>query len=119
MPFIGPREMKTGEPLPGWKGRFWRSASMSFAHYDAATGCSIHEHHHPNEEVWVVIEGRFEVTIGGETRLAAAGDVAVVPADVSHSVRVLQGGRALVANHPIRGDFPPRHAVPDRGDREP
>jgi len=27
--------------------------------------------------------------------------------------------RALVANHPIRGDFPPRHALPRRGDREP
>ncbi len=84
---------------------FWRSDSMSFAHYEVATGCSIHEHDHPNEEVWVVIEGQFEVTIGGETQVAGPGAVAVVPPDMAHSVRVLQGGRALVANHPIRTDF--------------
>ncbi len=78
---------------------------MSFAHYDVTTGCSIHEHHHANEEVWVIIEGQFEVTIGEETQVAGPGAVAVVPPDVPHSVRVLQGGRAFVANHPIRTDL--------------
>jgi len=34
MPFIEPADMDTAEPLPGWKGRFWRSGSMSFSHYD-------------------------------------------------------------------------------------
>lgn len=105
MPFIDPHEMNTAEPLPGWQGRFWRSGSMSFAHYEVETGCSIHEHHHPNEEVWVVIEGKFEVSIGGETQLAGPGAVAVVPPDVPHSVRVLEAGRALIANHPIRTDL--------------
>ena len=105
MPFMDPSRMKTGEPLPGWKGRFWHSDSMSFAHYDVETGYSIHEHHHPNEEVWVIIEGRFEVTIGDETQVVGPGAVAVAPADVPHSVRVLEGGRAFVANHPLRTDF--------------
>jgi len=75
MPFVEPSKMKTAEPLPGWKGRFWRSDSMSFSHYDVTTGSSIHEHHHPNEEVWVVIEGRFEVSIGDETQVAGPGGV--------------------------------------------
>ena len=105
MPFVDPSKMKTAEPLPGWKGRFWRSDSMSFAHYDVATGCSIHEHHHPNEEVWVVVEGQFEVTIGEETQIAGPGAVAIVPPNVSHSVRVLEGGSAFVANHPIRTEL--------------
>jgi quercetin dioxygenase-like cupin family protein len=105
MPFIDPSEMQAGEPLPGWKGRFWRSGSMSFSRYDVESGCSIHEHHHPNEEVWVVIEGRFEITIGAETRTVGPGAAAVVPPDVPHSVRVLEGGRAFVANHPVRTDL--------------
>ena len=105
MPFLETSKMKTAEPLPGWKGRFWRSDAMSFAHYDVATGSSIHEHHHPNEEVWMIIEGRFEVTIAGETEVAGPGDVAVVPPDAPHSVRVLEGGRAVVANHPVRTDL--------------
>ena len=105
MPFVDPSKMKTAEPLPGWKGRYWHSGSMSFAHYDVETGCSIHEHNHPNEEVWVVVEGQFEVTIGDETQVAGPGGVAIVPSDVSHSVRVLKGGSAIVANHPIRHEL--------------
>jgi quercetin dioxygenase-like cupin family protein len=105
MPFLDPATMKRAEPLPGWKGRFWRSASMSFSHYDVETGSSIHEHHHPHEEVWIVIEGELEVTIAGETQVAGPGAVAVVPPDAPHSVRVLRGGRAVVANHPVRTEL--------------
>ncbi len=105
MPFIDPAQMKSGEPLPGWKGRFWRSDSMSFAHYDFTAGASIHEHHHPNEEVWTVIEGRLEVTIDGETQVTGPGSIGIVPSDARHSVRALSDGRAIVANHPIRHDI--------------
>ena len=102
MPFIDAAKMKSAEPLPGWKGRFWRSGTMSFAYYDFAEGSSIHEHHHPNEEVWTVISGELEVTIDGETAVAGPGGVAVVPSDVRHSVRALTSGEAIVANHPVR-----------------
>jgi quercetin dioxygenase-like cupin family protein len=88
-----------------WAGRFWRSDSMSFAHYDFTAGASIHEHHHPNEEVWTVIEGRLEVTIDGETQVAGPGSIGVVPSDALHSVRALSDGRAIVANHPIWHDI--------------
>ena len=42
MPFIAPEDMKTSERLPGWQGRFWRSESMSFAHYEIAASAAIH-----------------------------------------------------------------------------
>jgi quercetin dioxygenase-like cupin family protein len=105
MPIIQPDAMNTREPLPGWHGRFWRSEAMSFAHYTIDAGSSIHEHHHPHEEVWLVIEGEPEVTVAGETRRAGPGCVAVVPPDVLHSVRALTSGRAVVANHPVRYEF--------------
>jgi len=105
MPFIHPDSMKTAEPLPGWHGRFWRSENMSFAHYTIDAGSSIHEHHHPNEEVWVVVEGELEVTVAGETQKAGPGCVAVVPSDALHSVRALTSGRAFVANHPVRHEL--------------
>ena len=104
MPFIHPDTMKTGERLPGWHGRYWDSESMSFAHYTIDAGSSIHEHHHPNEEVWLVLEGELEVTVAGETRTAGPGCVAIVPGDTPHSVRALTSGKAVVANHPVRHD---------------
>jgi unsaturated pyranuronate lyase len=105
MPFIPVEHMRNGEPLPGWKGRFWRSQHMSFAHYTFDAGASIHQHHHPNEEVWIVIDGELEVSIDAATQVAGPGSVAVIPSDTAHAVRALTSGIAVVANHPVRHDL--------------
>jgi quercetin dioxygenase-like cupin family protein len=38
---------------------------MTFAYYSVAAGAWVHEHSHPNDEVWNVIDGQLEITIGG------------------------------------------------------
>jgi quercetin dioxygenase-like cupin family protein len=102
MPFIDTRELRSREPLPGWEGRYFHSQSMTFGYYRVAAGATIHEHHHENEEVWHVIEGELEVTIGGEMRIAGPGCVAVVPPNTPHAVRALTDGRSIVVDHPLR-----------------
>nr|WP_246851876.1 cupin domain-containing protein [Patulibacter sp. SYSU D01012] len=50
------------------------------------------EHEHPeHEQANVVIQGRIELTVGGETFELGVGDVAVVPRGVPHSGRSLEG----------------------------
>ena len=90
------------EPRQGWGGRFFHSESMTFAYYTVAAGASIHEHSHPNDEVWNVIEGRLAITLGGETREVGPGGAVVVPPDTVHSVRALVDARAIVVDHPRR-----------------
>jgi len=102
LPFIDTDQLNIKEPLPGWKGRFFNSNNMTFGYYTVHAGASIHEHSHPNEEVWHVIEGELEVSIGGETNVAGPGCVAVVPPDTLHSVRALTDGRAIVVDYPLR-----------------
>ena len=102
MPFIATRELKTIERLPGWKGSYFDSNSMTFGHYVFDSGSSIHEHSHPNEEVWNVIEGQLEVTIDGIAQVAGPGFVAIVPPNTLHSVRAISGGRAIVVDTPRR-----------------
>ena len=81
---------------------------MTFAHYDFVRGSSIiHEHSHPQEEVYEVIEGELEMTIDGVSQIARAGLVAIVPANVRHSVKALTDGRAIIVDYPLRGDFLP------------
>ena len=105
MPFVDTNALKVVERLPGWKGRCFHSASMTFAHYEFAAGSSIHEHFHPEEEVYEVIEGELEVTIDGEAQIAKPGVVAIVPANSRHSVRALSDGLLIVVDHPSRPDF--------------
>ena len=38
------------------------------AYYTVDAGAWIHEHSHPNDEVWNVIDGRLEITIAGESK---------------------------------------------------
>jgi quercetin dioxygenase-like cupin family protein len=105
MPFIDTTTLAVTERLPGWRGRYFHSQSMTFAHYDFDRGSSIHEHFHPQEEVWEVIEGEIEVTVDGVARIARPGMVAIVPANVHHSVKALTDGRAIIVDYPLRRDF--------------
>ena len=107
MPFIDTTELNVMERLPGWFGRYFHSPSMTFAYYDFKKGSSIHEHFHPEEEVWQVIEGELEITIDGITEIARAGMAGIVPGNVKHSVQALSDGRAIVVDYPLRYGFDP------------
>jgi quercetin dioxygenase-like cupin family protein len=74
---------------------------MTFAHCEFDAGSSIHEHSHPEEEVWQVIEGELEITIGGVTRRAGAGSAGIVPPNTLHSIRALSDGKAIVVDYPL------------------
>jgi quercetin dioxygenase-like cupin family protein len=104
MPFLDTRELPEHERRPGWKGRTFHSPSMTFAHWEFTKGSDIHEHHHPQEEVWEVIEGELQVTVDGVTAIARPGVVAIVPANTPHSVVALSDGRAIVIDYPLRPD---------------
>src|ERR1700716_1500719 len=105
MPFVDTDSLHVIERLPGWRGRYFHSPSMTFAHYDFRGGSTIHEHCHPQEEVYEVIEGELEITIDGVAQIARAGLVAIVPSNVRHSVKALTDGRAIIVDHPARPEF--------------
>jgi quercetin dioxygenase-like cupin family protein len=105
MPFIDIDSLKVTERLPGWNGRYFHSANMTFAHYDFKRGASIHEHFHPQEEVYEVIQGELEMTVDGRTQIARAGLVAIVPGNARHSVKALTDGRAIIVDYPSRREF--------------
>jgi quercetin dioxygenase-like cupin family protein len=105
MPFVDTSSLRVIERLPGWFGRYFHSPSMTFAHYDFVRGASIHEHFHPEEEVYEVIAGELEVTVDGVVEIVRPGLVAIVPANVRHSVKALTDGRAIIVDHPARREF--------------
>jgi quercetin dioxygenase-like cupin family protein len=102
MPFVDPHSLEAHEPRPGWSGRFFHSDHMTFAYYAIAPGADVHAHEHPNEEVWHVVEGALELTLGTHTRVVRAGEAAIVPAQERHSVRALERTRAIVVDYPLR-----------------
>jgi quercetin dioxygenase-like cupin family protein len=105
VPILDTRQLAVIEKLPGWRGRLFNSPSLTFGHWDFSAGSSIHEHFHPQEEVWEILEGGLEITIDGVAQVAEPGMVAIVPANVRHSVKALSDGKAIVIDYPLRTGF--------------
>ena len=105
MPVIDTRKLPVRDKLPGWRGHIFHSSTMTFAHWDFKAGSSIHEHEHPQEEVWHIVEGELEVTMQGKSFRAGPGMVAIVPPNTAHSVVAITDGKAIVADYPVREHF--------------
>ena len=102
MTFIDTRELPVIARKPGWRGRFFDSPSMSFVQYEFDAGASIHEHFHPQEEVWQIVEGELDITIDGVTRRVGPASVAIAPPNTKHSAVAVTDGRAFIVDHPLR-----------------
>ena len=105
MPFVKLDDLEQKEPVPGSKGRMVHTDNMTVAYWMIDAGAPAPNHSHPHEQVTSVIEGEFELTIDGETRVLAPGMVAVIPANVSHSARAITDTRLIDAFHPARDDY--------------
>ncbi len=102
MAFVDPSTLPSHSPRPGWSGRFFHSENMTFAYYEIDAGANVHPHEHANEEVWNVVEGALELTIGDATKVIRAGQAAIVPAMERHSARATEPTRAIIVDHPVR-----------------
>ena len=112
MPFVYVSRLRAVERLPGWRGRYFHSKSMTFAHYEFKRAAKIHEHKHEQEEVYTVIEGELKLTVNGVTKIVKPGVVAIVPGGARHSVKALTDGRAIIVDYPLRPEFLQRNPKP-------
>lgn len=100
-------EMIEIEPVSGWKGRVQHGERMTLTSYEViAEAPDVHEHRHPQEEAWIVIDGRLCVWVDGDERLLGPGDCVIVGPNVPHRVRALAPSRALVVDCPVRRQLP-------------
>ncbi len=105
MTFVVVDTLQRREPFPGYEGRFLHGDGMSVAHWTVKQGSGFPEHQHPHEQVAMVVEGRFEMTVAGETRVLEPGVVAVIPSNVPHSGRALTPCKRVDVFQPVREDY--------------
>jgi quercetin dioxygenase-like cupin family protein len=95
------------EPVRGWVGRAVQCGHITLTHYEIAAGApDVHEHHHPQEEAWSVVDGQLSIWVDGEERTLGPGEAAVVPPNVRHPVRALARAGAIVVDSPRRDPLP-------------
>ena len=107
MPFFDLSTHPSREIFPGVKitVAWGESLMMSFVRFEWAEAL-VPTHSHPHEQMGMGLEGEYELIIGDEARVVRAGDVYLIPSNVPHSARALNGpARALDLFHPVRDDY--------------
>lgn len=69
------------------------------------TGARGNAHAHPHTQVTYVAEGKFEFTVGGETKVVSKGDCVLMPPDTRHGTVCLEAGKLVDVFSPKREDF--------------
>lgn len=105
MPFLNFDELPVRELAPGFRARLVHAERMTIARVDVAAGSVLPEHAHPHEQLTTLLEGDFELTVGGAVRRMAPGDIAVIPGGVPHSARALTACRVMDVFQPVREDY--------------
>jgi len=63
------------------------------------------QHAHPHAQTTYVVSGKFEMTIGDETKILQAGDGFYTEPDIMHGCVCLEAGILIDVFSPIREDF--------------
>ena len=90
-------DLPVAEPYEGLRRRTFDSAGSTVNEYSFEPGASFPLHRHPEEQVTLVLEGRVEWTVDGESSTLAAGSWSVVGPDIEHGITAGPEGARIVA----------------------
>jgi len=105
MTFITIDTLPEKEVVAGFRARFIHSEHMTLAFWQVEAGAALPEHAHPHEQVTTVLEGEFELTVAGESRVLKPGMAGVVPSNIRHKGRALTVCRLIDAFYPVRDEY--------------
>jgi len=105
MYFIDITSLTEKEVFPGYKGRAVHTGNVTHVYWKVEAGAAVPDHSHPHEQVAHVLNGKFELTVSGETSVLEPGKVAVIPPHVKHSGRAITYCELLDIFYPEREDY--------------
>lgn len=97
--------VKPIELSPGYTARFIHTERMTFSFLEVRAGSVSAEHSHPQEQVAMLSEGEFELTIEGVPVRFGPGSVIVIPPNVRHSGLAITDCKLMDVFTPVREDF--------------
>lgn len=62
-------------------------------------------HKHPNEQSGYVISGNYKLKFEGNEFLLSEGDTYSIPANIKHSLEIIEAGEVVDVFSPIRQDY--------------
>jgi len=105
MPVLSFDDLDRSEEIPGYLGAFVHGENMTVTNWSVEAGATFPEHAHPHEQISIVVEGEFELTLDGETEVLEPGRIAVIPPETPHSGRAVTECEIIDVFSPVREDY--------------
>jgi quercetin dioxygenase-like cupin family protein len=106
MPFSSIKDLKVKQLAEDVELRAVSGEKMTMALFSLVEGAAIPEHSHPHEQIGTVLSGSMELIIGEEKRIVAKGDLWVIPSNVAHKGKCMEGpAEVLEFFSPVREDY--------------
>jgi quercetin dioxygenase-like cupin family protein len=109
MPFFKLDQMPATVISPGHStayGPTVRGRELEIGWYTEPKGTGARPHHHPSEQIILVLSGRLRMRIGAETREIGPGEVALISGDEEHEQVALEDGTRFVSFKTAAGAQP-------------
>ena len=105
MPRVELSSIEPKEIVDGYLARFIHTENMTFSFVDIIAGKTLPEHSHVNEQVSIMLEGEFELTLSGEPIRFGPGEVIIIPSHATHAGLAITDCQILDVFYPVREDF--------------
>lgn len=93
------------EIIPGYHGKLIHTETMSLVFWDVEKDAMVPEHHHVHEQIMHVIDGEFEFTLDGKTKIYHAGDIVPISSNIPHSGRAITACKLMDVFSPVREEY--------------
>ena len=106
MPFLDINEQPEQHVFDGVSIRTIHGEKLMISYVYLQPNSIVKEHSHHHEQMGMVLEGSFELTIDGESRTLNKGDTYLIPSHVKHSAKANdKSAIALDIFSPPREDY--------------
>jgi quercetin dioxygenase-like cupin family protein len=105
MPFTELNPIQAKEIMEGFQGKFVHGATMTASFWKISEGSILPKHSHIHEQISIITAGKFELTIGEETRVMEPGTVGVIPSNIEHEGRAISDCTIIDIFCPAREEY--------------
>jgi quercetin dioxygenase-like cupin family protein len=99
------QDIEQKEIVKGFKGRFVHMETFTLGFWEVEAGAEIPIHSHVHEQTTQVIEGEFEMTVDGVTKIYKPGMLVTIPSFVKHGGKAITACKLTDVFCPVREDY--------------
>ncbi|NVO04318.1 MAG: cupin domain-containing protein [Bacteroidetes bacterium] len=98
-------EIESKEIIEGYKAKFVHTKTITLAFWEVDENAVLPSHSHFHEQTSQVLEGQFQLTIDGFSKIYEPGEIVVIPSNAVHEGKAITNCKLLDIFSPVREDY--------------